>query len=105
LFTLDVKTKKWYHKLIKSFKCKYTKKLYNAEFVRQFSSFGKQARKRLLVLDAAEDMKALTMLPSNHLEALGGDREGQYSIRINMQWRICFKWDDAPYDVEIIDYH
>lgn len=58
------------------------------------------------MLDSAETLGDLAALPSNRLEALRGDRAGQYSIRINAQWRICFRWaDDGPYDVEIVDYH
>jgi proteic killer suppression protein len=62
----------------------------------------------LETLDAAPDKRALMMLPSNHFEALGGERKGQYSIRINKQWRICFEWPDeapGPSNVEITDYH
>lgn len=61
--------------------------------------------KRLRILDSATSLQMLAVLPSNRFEALSGDRKGQYSIRVNMQWRICFRWDDAPYDVEIVDYH
>ena len=58
------------------------------------------------MLDAAPDLNSLRIPPSNHLECLHGDREGQYSIRINKQWRICFYWQsDNVYDVEIVDYH
>ena len=62
--------------------------------------------RRLTVLDSAESLQDLAGLPSNRLEALSGGRVGQYSIRINRQWRICFCWSsDGPYDVEIVDYH
>ncbi len=91
--------------MIRSFRCKYTEKLYNGEFVRQFSGFDNQARSKLRHLDAAKILKDLQILSSNRFEKLKGDRKGQYSIRVNKQWRICFKWDDAPYDVEIVDYH
>ncbi len=58
------------------------------------------------MLDSAETLRDLAALPSNRLEALRGDRTGRYSIRIDAQWRICFRWtDDGPYEVEIIDYH
>jgi proteic killer suppression protein len=76
--------------------------------VKEFQSFARQAEKRLEVLDAAPDKRALMMLPSNHFEALRGNRKGQYSIRINEQWRICFEWpngDPGPSNVEITDYH
>ena len=62
--------------------------------------------RRLTLLDAAESLDDLAALPSNRLELLRGGRAGQYSIRINLQWRICFCWsDDGPFDVEIVDYH
>ncbi|MFQ5544297.1 MAG: type II toxin-antitoxin system RelE/ParE family toxin [Nitrospiria bacterium] len=91
--------------MIKSFKCKHTEKLFNKKHVKRFSGFARQAEKRLQILDGAKILEDLKALPSNRFESLGGDRQGQYSISINMQWRICFKWDDAPYDVEIVDYH
>ncbi len=70
--------------------------------------FRRQAKKRLEVLDAALSLGSLSALRSNRFEALKGDRKGQYSIRINEQWRICFKWPkehDGPSEVEITDYH
>ena len=73
--------------MIKSFKCKYTHKLYNREFVKRFSGFDRQAIKRLRILDSADTVDSLKALPSNAFEALLGDRAGQYSIRVNMQWR------------------
>ena len=91
--------------MIRSFKDKETEALYNRQFVRRFSGIERQALKRLRILDSALNLQVLATLPSNRLEALKGDRKGQYSIRINDQWRICFGWDDAPYDVEIVDYH
>ncbi len=91
--------------MIRTFRDKLTEKLYNRQFVKQFSGIERQAIKRLRILDSAETLAALGALPSNRLELLKGDRTGQYSIRINDQWRICFRWDDAPYDVEIVDYH
>jgi toxin HigB-1 len=91
--------------MIRTFKDKETESLYYRQFVRRFSGFERQALKRLRILDSAPTLDALAALPSNRLESLAGDRKGQYSIRINRQWRICFRWDDAPYDVEIVDYH
>ncbi len=91
--------------MIKTFKCKNTEKVYNREFVRQFSGFDRQAIKRLRILDDADTLDALKALPSNAFEALLGDRKGQYSIRINMQWRICFSWNEGAENVEIVDYH
>ena len=76
--------------------------------VRAFRPFADQARKRLRILDAATGLRDLGALPSNRLEALKGRRKGQWSIRINLQWRICFTWnegDAGPSNVEIVDYH
>ena len=74
--------------------------------VAAFQGFADQAARRLTLLDAAETLRDLAALPSNRLEVLRGDRAGQHSIRINMQWRVCFRWsDDGPFDVEIVDYH
>ncbi len=70
-----------------------------------FSGFSRQADKRLRILDASENLDVLKALPSNRFEALSGDRKGQYSIRINQQWRVCFEWDEGAHKVEIIDYH
>ncbi len=91
--------------MIKSFKCKKTERLFKGERVPAFSGFSRQADKRLRILDASETLKALEALPSNRFEALSGDRTGQYSIRVNRQWRICFTWDEGAHNVEITDYH
>ena len=91
--------------MIRNFKCKYTEKLFNKEYVKRFSGFDVQARRRLRVLSDAETLQELEALPSNRFEKLKGDRKEQYSISINMQWRICFQWDTEPFDVEIVDYH
>ncbi len=92
--------------MIQSFKDKRTQRLFDGERVPAFQSFARQAEKRLRVLDAADRLEALICLPSNRFKALGGDRMGQYSIRINDQWRICFEWhQDGPHNVEITDYH
>jgi len=92
--------------VIQSFKSKKTKQLFDGKRIAQFQAFDRQAQKRLRVLDAADTLEALRMLPSNRLKALEGSRKGQYSIRINDQWRICFEWGDAgPENVEIVDYH
>ena len=91
--------------MIISFKCKKTESLFNGERVSAFSSFKRQADKRLRILDAAETLSALKALPSNRFESLSGDRAGQYSIRINLQWRVCFTWHEGAHDVEIVDYH
>ena len=94
--------------MIKSFADKRTEVFAKGQLVKEFGGFRKQAEKRLDILDAAESLVDLAALPSNRLEKLRGDREGQHSIRINRQWRVCFKWpatSDGPLDVEIIDYH
>ena len=71
-----------------------------------FQGFADQATRRLTVLDNAASLQDLGGLPSNRLESLSSVRTGQFSIRINRQWRICFRWeDDGPYDVEVVDYH
>jgi proteic killer suppression protein len=77
-------------------------------FVREFQGFARQAYRRLEILEAAMSLEELRALRSNRLEALKGDRLGQFSIRINQQWRICFEWPRnarGPSNVEIIDYH
>ena len=94
--------------VITSYKCRDTERLAAGDSVRRWESFRTQAERRLRVLDAATSLADLAALNSNRLELLKGDRKGQYSIRINEQWRICFKWPkDAPgpKDVEIVDYH
>ncbi|MCK4623192.1 MAG: type II toxin-antitoxin system RelE/ParE family toxin [Desulfuromonadales bacterium] len=92
--------------MIQSFKTKKTKNLYDGKQVKQFHAVKRQAEKRLRILDAADTLEALMLLPSNRFKALSGDRHGQYSIRINDQWRICFEWHDTgSYNVEIVDYH
>lgn len=76
--------------------------------VKEFQAFARQAYKRLEILEAAPSKDALRRLPSNRFEALGGDRAGQFSIRINAQWRLCFEWPDSaptPFNIEIADYH
>lgn len=82
-------------------------RLYRSERVRRFpSDIAERARKKMLQLNAATSIDDLRVPPSNRLEMLRGDREGQYSVRINDQWRLCFRWSDGDaYDVEIVDYH
>ncbi|MEW5948317.1 MAG: type II toxin-antitoxin system RelE/ParE family toxin [Thermodesulfobacteriota bacterium] len=92
--------------MIKSFKCEYTEALSKGQRVRQFVNIAKVARRKLRQLEIAGRLEDLRVPPSNHLEALKGDRSGQYSIRINDQWRVCFRWTDAGAEnVEIVDYH
>ena len=76
--------------------------------VREFQAFEQQLKKRLAILEDAESREDLRLLPSNHFEALGGDRRGQFSIRINSQWRLCFEWsekENRPFNIEAVDYH
>ena len=92
--------------MIVSYRDKRTRRFANGEAVQAVQGFARQAYKRLEILDAATSLEDLRALPSNRLEALGGDRSGQYSI--NVQWRICFEWNDGepgPGNVEIVDYH
>jgi proteic killer suppression protein len=94
--------------MLLGYRDKQTARFANGEPVRAFSGFARQASKRLEVLDAATSLDDLRMLRSNRLEALKSDRAGQFSIRINDQWRICFRWPGGargPQDVEIVDYH
>ena len=93
--------------MIKSFKCKETEKLFHGLFsARLPQAIQRSAAIKLKMLNAATVLDTLRIPPSNYLEALRGDREGQHSIRINKQWRICFVWQgNDAYDVEIVDYH
>ena len=92
--------------MIRTFRDKDTESLFNGQRVRKFSGFISQAEKRLEILEAATSLKDLSGLPGNRFEALKGDRKGQYSIRINDQWRICFEWHEGHAEnVEIVDYH
>lgn len=93
--------------MILSYRDKRTREFAEGRRVREFEGFRRQAEKRLDILDAATSLADLQALPSNALEGLKGDRKGQYGIRINMQWRICFEWPDGqsgPSSVEIVDY-
>ncbi|MDA8247864.1 MAG: type II toxin-antitoxin system RelE/ParE family toxin [Rhodospirillales bacterium] len=94
--------------MIVSYRDKRTRSFADGDFVREFEAFRKQAEKRLTILEAATGLDDLRGLPSNRLEALQGDRRGQWSIRINLQWRLCFEWPQGasgPTNVEIVDYH
>ncbi len=92
--------------MIRSFRDKDTRALYEGRRVRRFQSFGAQAERRLDRLDHAVALADLAQLQGNRLEMLRGNRAGQHSIRINDQWRICFVWkEDGPHEVEITDYH
>ena len=93
--------------MIRSFACKHTERLHErGEAVRQFQAIGRQAKRKLNMLHAATAYMDLASPPGNRLERLSGDRAGQSSIRINDQWRLCFRWHDGDaHDVEICDYH
>ncbi len=93
--------------VIKTFKTKATERVFQGYFAREFDSrIQARAEAKLTLIDAAERIDDLRSPPSNRLEKLSGDRVGQYSVRINQQWRICFAWKDGDaYDVEICDYH
>jgi proteic killer suppression protein len=93
--------------MIRSFKCQKTQRLYeDGTCDKKFRPFQREAEKALRKLEAAEDIYDLWNPPSNRFEALEGKRKGQYSIRINAKWRICFSWGEkGPEDVEIVDYH
>ena len=92
--------------MIQSFKCKDTLALFEGKNPRRFKAFVSVAERKLAQLEAAQTLDFLKSPPGNHLEALKGDRKGQHSIRINDQWRICFKWSEVgPANVEIVDYH
>ena len=92
--------------VIKSFRCDETERLFHREPSRKFRAIERSALRKLDMLDAANDLRILSGVPGNRLERLRGDREGEYSIRINDQWRVCFTWRGGDaFDVEITDYH
>lgn len=92
--------------MIESFRCKDTQALFENKRVARFANIEQSARRKLKQLHAAADLSFLRVPPQNRLEALKGDRKGQWSIRINDQWRLCFEWRDGKASgVEIVDYH
>ena len=92
--------------MIRSFKCSDTEAFSKGIRVKRFVNISEIARRKLRQLEIAGNLEDLTIPPGNRLEALKGDRVGQYSIRINQQWRVCFRWTEAgAEDVEIVDYH
>ena len=93
--------------MIESFASDDTEKIYRGQVSKKFpKDIQRTARRKLIYLDDAEDLQDLLAPPGNRLEKLKGDRAGQHSIRINDQWRICFKWSgNKAKDVEIVDYH
>jgi len=105
--TLDVNnTTRYYGPVIKTFKCADTEALSKGRRVKRFASIESVARRKLRQLQIAGRLEDLRVPPGNRLEALKGDRAGQYSIRVNDQFRVCFRWTAAgAEDVEIVDYH
>jgi proteic killer suppression protein len=93
--------------MIRSFNCKETNKIWVGKFSRKFpANIQRTARRKLIHIDSSIDLLDLRVPPGNRLHSLSGDREGQHSISINDQWRICFTWQNGnAYNVEIVDYH
>ena len=92
--------------MIRSFRDKETEKVFRREFSRKHQGIAVVAERKLDHLHAAAAVSDLRAIPGNRLEALAGDRAGQYSIRVNDQWRICFHWNEGDaLEVEIVDYH
>lgn len=92
--------------MIKSFRCKQTQQLFAGGSPAEFRAFQRVAERKLTQLQTARTLDFLGSPPGHRLEALRGDRDGCYSIRINEQWRLCFRWNDGDaFDVEIVDYH
>lgn len=93
--------------MIKSFNCRETEKIFRGRFSKKLpQDIQRLAARKMTMLHFAATLSDLRIPPANRLEALSGDREGQHSIRINRQWRICFKWhNDGAHAVEITDYH
>jgi proteic killer suppression protein len=92
--------------MITSFRCKDTEKLFSGGSPRRFRAIRTQAERKLTMIDAAATIEFLRSPPGNRLERLRGERAGQWSIRINSQWRVCFTFSNGnAVDVEIVDYH
>jgi proteic killer suppression protein len=91
--------------VIKTFRCDDTERLFNGARVRRFVNIESVARRKLEMVAAAKKLEDLRRPPGNRLEALKGDRAGQHSIRVNDQFRMCFRWNDGAENVEIVDYH
>ncbi len=92
--------------MIKSFRCRNTQALFEGKCPRRFRTIAAVAERKLQMLDSAQAVKDRHSPPGNRLEALPGSRKGRWSIRINDQWRLCFRFDEGnAFDVEIVDYH
>lgn len=92
--------------MIRSFLCKDTRAIYEGKRSRRWSGIAAIIERKLVILDAATILDDLRSPPGNRLEALKGNRRGQHSLRVNDQWRVCFRWTaDGPEDVEVVDYH
>ena len=91
--------------MIKTFRCTETQSLFNGARVRQFVNIEAVARRKLEMVAAAKKLEDLRCPPGNRLEALKGDRAGQHCIRVNDQFRVCFRWNDGAENIEIVDYH
>ncbi len=108
IVTLDVNNVvRYYFPVIKGFADRDTERLFNRERVRRYpAALQRPMLRKLVAVDAAEALEDLRVPPGNRLEKLKGDRAGQHSIRVNDQWRICFRWADGnAHDVELVDYH
>jgi proteic killer suppression protein len=92
--------------MIASFKCKDTRRLFSGTRIARFGDIERAAMRKLAMLNRAERIEDLRVPPGNRLERLSGNRSGQWSIRVNGQWRVCFRFEGGnAYDVEIVDYH
>ncbi len=106
VITLDVNNARRYYMAIRSFKCPDTEALFQLRRVARFAAIDRTALRKLTQLDLAERLEDLRAPPGNRLESLAGDRAGQWSIRVNDRYRICFVWKDGnAEEVEIVDYH
>ena len=92
--------------MIESFACAETEKIFRGQVSRELPpDIQRTARRKLLQLEAATQLRDMAVPPGNRLEALKGGRAGQHSIRVNDQWRSCFRWESGAHEVEIVDYH